>query len=346
MKRRRTSFLASAASVLLTMTLLQAAPVYAEANPSQSVFLDGKPLSFQTQPVIENGYSLVPMRTIFEAEGAKVSWNNKTQEVTAIKEGVVLTYRVGETTAYKNEERLTLPVSGKIIDQTTMVPLRFISETLGNLVKWHEYSGSITISSGHDYETTIEYGVNLRVSPGKEMDSDVIRMVPKDEKIHVIREINADWLEVQTTDDSIGFISAKPMYTDYTSPALADKQADELLAFGSEFLATPYEFGADSGQTNTFDCSSFVQHVFREVLSIDLPRVSYDQALKGKEVEIDQLRKGDLLFFSARGIDIGHVGIYAGDGRILHTYSKVQGVHFEDFDESWKKRFVTAKRLF
>ncbi|TFE19896.1 stalk domain-containing protein [Cohnella luojiensis] len=344
--KRRTSFLASAASTLLTMTLLQAAPVYAEVNPSQSVFLDGKPLSFQTQPVIENGYSLVPMRTIFEAEGAKVSWNNKTHTVTAVKEGVVLTYRIGETTAYKNQERLTLPAPGKIIDETTMVPLRFISETLGNLVKWHKYSGSITISSANEYETAIEYGVNLRVAPGKETDSDVIRMLPKNEKIHVIREINADWLEVQTKDDTIGFISAKPAYTDYTSPALADKQADELFAFGSKFLGTPYEFGADPGQTETFDCSSFVQHVFNEVLSIDLPRVSYNQAEEGKEVEIDQLRKGDLLFFSARGIEIGHVGIYAGDGRILHTYSKVKGVHYGEFNESWKKRFVTAKRLF
>ena len=111
-------------------------------------------------------------------------------------------------------------------------------------------------------------------------------------------------------------------------------------------MGTPYEFGAASGQTNTFDCSSFVQYVFNEVLSIDLPRVSYDQALHGKEVGIDEIRKGDLLFFTARGLDIGHVGIYAGDGRILQTYSKELGVHITAFDEKWKKRFVTARRLF
>ncbi|WP_115991366.1 stalk domain-containing protein [Cohnella lupini] len=342
-----TYFLTGAATALLSVSLLQAAPANAaEIDPSLSVFLDGRQLAFQTQPVIEKGSSLVPMRTIFEAEGAEVTWNNKTQTVTATKDGVILTYRLGETTAYKNQERLNLPVPGKIIDKTTMVPLRFISETLGNVVKWHEYSGSITISSARNYETAVEYGINLRVSPGKENDSDVIRMLPKNEQVHVIREINADWLEVQTKDDTIGFISAKPMYTDYASPALVDKQADELLAFGSKFLATPYEFGAKSGQTKTFDCSSFVQYVFNEVLAIDLPRVSYDQALKGKEVKVDELRKGDLLFFSARGLDIGHVGIYAGDGRVLHTYSKVQGVHFEDFDDGWKKRFVTARRLF
>ncbi|MBD0384420.1 stalk domain-containing protein [Paenibacillus sedimenti] len=342
----RNGFLRGAAFTLLTMMLLHATSVHAEANPSPSVFLDGYPLSFQTPPVIENGYSLVPMRTIFEAEGAIVSWDEGTRTVTAHKEGVVFTYRIGETAAYKNQERLEMPVSGKIIDGFTMVPLRFISETLGNLVKWHEYSRSITISSAHDYETTIEYGVNLRDSPEKDTDSRVLRMLPKSERIHVIREIDANWLEVQTKDDTIGFISAIPMYTDYTSPVLAEKQADELFTYGSKFLGTPYEFGAASGQTNTFDCSSFVRHVFNEVLSIDLPRVSYDQAQNGKEVGIDDIRKGDLLFFSARGLDIGHVGIYAGDGRILHTYSKELGVHIADFDEKWKKRFVTARRLF
>ncbi|WP_261300835.1 stalk domain-containing protein [Paenibacillus andongensis] len=342
----RTGFLYGAKFTLLTMMMLRAASAHAEVNLPPSVLLDGHPLTFQTPPVIENGYSLVPMRPIFEAEGAKVSWDESTRTVTAIKDNVVLTYRIGETVAYKNQEKLDMPVSGKIIDGFTMVPVRFISEALGNLVKWHEYSRSITISSAHDYETTIEYGVNLRDSPAKNTDTQVLRILPKNERIHVIREIDANWLEVQTKDNSIGFISAAPMYTDYASPAVAEKQADELIAFGSKFLGTPYEFGAASGQTNTFDCSSFVRYVFKQVLSIDLPRVSYDQAQKGKEIGIDQIRKGDLLFFSARGLDIGHVGIYAGDGKILQTYSKELGVHITDFDEKWKKRFVTARRLF
>ncbi|WP_311202252.1 NlpC/P60 family protein [Paenibacillus sp. p3-SID1389] len=69
------------------------------------------------------------------------------------------------------------------------------------------------------------------------------------------------------------------------------------------------------------------------------------QAKEGKEVSLDELRKGDLLFFSARGLDIGHVGIYIGDNQILHTYSKEKGVHIEAFDGQWKKRFVTARRV-
>ncbi|MNW05682.1 Murein DD-endopeptidase MepS/Murein LD-carboxypeptidase precursor [compost metagenome] len=81
-------------------------------------------------------------------------------------------------------------------------------------------------------------------------------------------------------------------------------------------------------------------------MSIELPRVSYDQAKAGKEVGINELRTGDLLFFSARGLAIGHVAIYAGNNQLLHTYSKELGVHVEPFDSQWKKRFVTARRVF
>ncbi|MDR6550008.1 stalk domain-containing protein [Paenibacillus qinlingensis] len=346
--RIRTGLLLGAKMTIVSLLLLHGTSAQAaETVPAPpTVYLDGHPLSFETPPVIENGSSLVPMRALFEAEGATITWDENTRTVTAVKAGTTVTYRIGDMFATKNKEQLALPLPGKIIDGSTMIPLRFISETLGNLVKWHDYSRSITISSIHNYETTIQYGVNLRDIPEKDDDTSVLRMLSKTDKIHVIREINSNWLEVQTQDNTIGFISAASMYTDYTSTGLAAKQADALIAFGSQFLGTPYEFGAKPGQTKTFDCSSFVNYVFDKVLSIDLPRVSYDQALQGKEVALSDIRKGDLLFFTARGLDIGHVGIYAGDGRILQTYSKEDGVHFTEFDEKWKKRFVTARRLF
>lgn len=332
------------ACMLLIIGLLPAAVTQAETDSPPVVYLDGRPLSLETPPVIENGFSLVPLRAIFEAEGAKVSWDETTRTVKAVKDDIVFTYQIGEMTATKNKETLAMPIPGKIIAGNTMIPLRLISETLGNLVQWHNYDRSITISSARSYETTIEYGVNLREAPNT--GSQVLRMIPKEENIHVIRELNAHWLEVQTIEGAIGFLSANPQYTDYANPALTEQKANDLLALGVKFLGTPYEFGASSDQTKTFDCSSFVRYLFKEVLSIELPRISYDQALEGKEVGLDELRNGDLLFFSARGLDIGHVGIYAGDGKMLHTYSKEEGVHIEDFDDKWKKRFVTAKRLF
>lgn len=334
---------------LLAVSLLQATPSYAKSAPLTSVttvYVDDRPLELTAQPLLLDGTTLVPMRQLFEAQGAVLSWNGASKTVTATKNDTTLTYRIGEVAATLNDKTLSLNVPGQIIKGNTMIPLRFVSEALGSTVKWDALTRTIRIASKEDFFTTILSGVNLRSKPDSSEASPSLRLIPTGEKVHVIREVNALWLEVRTKNNLTGYISAKPKYSDYTSTSLAERQGDELIAYGQKFLGTPYEFGAATGQTATFDCSSFVGEVFRHTLSIDLPRVSYDQAKEGREVGLNELRKGDLLFFSARGLEIGHVAIYAGNNKLLHTFSKERGVHFDTFDDKWKKRFVTARRLF
>lgn len=336
---------------LLLTSMLYSAPasVHAETAPVapvSAIYLDGQQLQLEAQPLLVKGTVLVPMRQLFEEQGAKVSWNGAIKTVTATKDNMKLTYHMGEQTASINGQPQSLTVPGQITQGYTVMPLRFVSEALGNTVKWDANTRTIRILSKMDYATTILSGVNLRSTPDSSLDSSALQMLPKGEKVHVIKEVGAFWLEVRTRDDKTGYISAKPKYTDYTSATLVERQADELIAYGEKFLGTPYEFGASTDQTNTFDCSSFVRHVFQNKLSIDLPRASYNQAKEGQEVGISDLRKGDLLFFSARGLDIGHVAIYAGDNKILHTYSKELGVHYEALGDKWRKRFVTARRMF
>ncbi|MEK5406080.1 stalk domain-containing protein [Paenibacillus sp. FSL W8-0439] len=334
---------------LLTVSLLQATPSYAKSAPLTSVttvYVDDRPLELTAQPLLLDGTTLVPMRQLFEAQGAVLSWNGASKTVTATKNDTTLTYRIGEVAATLNDKTLSLNVPGQIVKGNTMIPLRFVSEALGSTVKWDALTRTIRIASKEDFFTTILFGVNLRSKPDSSEASPSLRLIPTGEKVHVIREVNALWLEVRTKNNLTGYISAKPKYSDYTSTSLAERQGDELIAYGQKFLGTPYEFGAATGQTATFDCSSFVGEVFRHTLSIDLPRVSYDQAKEGREVGLNELRKGDLLFFSARGLEIGHVAIYAGNNKLLHTFSKERGVHFDTFDDKWKERFVTARRLF
>ncbi|KJD41253.1 copper amine oxidase [Paenibacillus polymyxa] len=334
---------------LLAVSLLQATPSYAKSaplTPVTTVFVDDRPLELTAQPLLLEGTTLVPMRQLFEAQGAVLSWNGASKTVTATKNDTTLTYRIGEVAATLNDKTLSLNVPGQIVEGNTMIPLRFVSEALGSTVKWDALTRTIRIASKEDFFTTILSGVNLRSKPDSSEASPSLRLIPTGEKVHVIREVNALWLEVRTKNNLTGYISAKPKYSDYTSTSLAERQGDELIAYGQKFLGTPYEFGAATRQTATFDCSSFVGEVFRHTLSIDLPRVSYDQAKEGREVGLNELRKGDLLFFSARELEIGHVAIYAGNNKLLHTFSKERGVHFDTFDDKWKKRFVTARRLF
>ncbi|MEK4061441.1 MULTISPECIES: stalk domain-containing protein [Paenibacillus] len=337
---------------LLGLSLFYSASAHADTvtqtqiTPKKiSIYLDDRQLQAEVPPVSLRGAVLVPMRGLFEEQGAKLNWNNTAKIVTATKGDKKLTYRIGDTTAQLNGQSLQLDVPGQITDGYTLIPLRFVSEALGSSVTWEPVTQSVRIFSPITYETSILWGVNLRSAPDAQSGSVQSEMLPSGAKVHVIREVNALWLEVRTGDNQRGYISAKPKYSDYTSASLLDKQADALISYGKTYLGTPYEFGASPDQTKTFDCSSFVKRLFGDTLSIELPRVSYDQAKEGKKVGIDSLRKGDLLFFSARGLDIGHVAIYAGNNQILHTYSKDLNVHVEAFDGQWRKRFVTARRI-
>ncbi|GGF89569.1 hypothetical protein GCM10010912_38380 [Paenibacillus albidus] len=323
-----------------------AATTPASASAVEAIYLDGQPFRTEIQPQLMDGTVMVPMRGLFEELGAEISWNNHTKTVSAAKGKRVFTYRIGERTADINGTSISVNVPGQITGGYTLMPLRIISETFGGTVKWEAATRTVRISSPIQGEATIRYGVNLRSNPEAADSSRVLRMLPAGEKVQVIHEADAGWLEVRTSSGETGYISAKPKYSDYTSDTLAKRQGEALLTYGEKFLGTPYEFGAAVDQTGTFDCSSFVLHVFKEVLSVELPRVSYNQAKEGTPVGLNDLRPGDLLFFSARGLDIGHVAIYAGDNRILHTYSKELGVHYETLDAKWKGRFTAARRVF
>src|SRR5690606_31121761 len=98
--------------------------------------------------------------------------------------------------------------------------------------------------------------------------------------------------------------------------------ADRIVQTGLKYLGTPYYFGARSGDTRRFDCSSFTQYVYY-VNGIQLPRTSRQQAKVGQYVPSSQLQKADLVFFSTkRNGRIDHVAIYMGNNQLLHALPK------------------------
>ncbi|OGX68444.1 MAG: hypothetical protein A2189_09915, partial [Paenibacillus sp. RIFOXYA1_FULL_44_5] len=70
----------------------------------------------------------------------------------------------------------------------------------------------------------------------------------------------------------------------------------QIIASAGQYLGTPYQYGADPGQTATFDCSSFTARAFAD-LGITLPRTSAQQYELGQAVSLSQARVGDLVFF-------------------------------------------------
>jgi len=124
--------------------------------------------------------------------------------------------------------------------------------------------------------------------------------------------------------------------------------ASKVIKNGEKYMGTKYKYGSISSTTKTFDCSSFTQRVFKEA-GITLPRDSRQQSTVGTSVSKKNLQKGDLIFMKASvnssSDRITHVAIYAGNGKILHTYGS-PGVTYSKFDgTNWEKRVVKIKRV-
>jgi len=125
-------------------------PTFVTVNTSGKIiiFIDGQLQTFPKPPVEVNGRTLVPLRAIFEALGAKVEWDEATQTVTATKDNNTIKLTIGSKVAYKNGEKIFLDVPAQLYNgDTTMVPIRFVSEALGAKVGWDAYSNSVIITN-------------------------------------------------------------------------------------------------------------------------------------------------------------------------------------------------------
>lgn len=87
---------------------------------------------------------------------------------------------------------------------------------------------------------------------------------------------------------------------------------------------TAYVWGGNS-LTNGIDCSGLVQQIYKR-LGISVPRVTYDQARSGKQVSVKQIRPGDLVFYRPGSRGPEHVGIYVGNGKVVHAANPKLGV--------------------
>ncbi|MFA7061424.1 MAG: NlpC/P60 family protein [Pedobacter sp.] len=109
------------------------------------------------------------------------------------------------------------------------------------------------------------------------------------------------------------------------------------------FLGVRYRFGGNS--LNALDCSSFVQHVFRDQ-QINLPRTAREQFYSGKEVVRGDLQKGDLVFFQTYANFPSHVGIYLGNRKMIHASSRDHHVVVSSMDTPYYlSRFLGARRI-
>lgn len=109
--------------------------------------VDGQELHMDVPPQIRNGRTLVPMRAIFEALGATITWDGRTETVTAERGDDTLVLTVGSRVVEWRGSILTVEVTPEIIDGRTMVPLRFVGQALGVYVGWEADTRTVRVES-------------------------------------------------------------------------------------------------------------------------------------------------------------------------------------------------------
>ncbi len=143
--------------VLCTVMVLSSLVVFADepsadnsaVNTAVKVIMDGKQLTFDVDPIIENGRTLVPFRVIFEKLGCEVDYNKDAagQHITATKEGYNLSFDVGSLEMKVNDKTVTLDVGSKILNGRTLVPLRAVSEAFACNVGWNSKQRTVYINT-------------------------------------------------------------------------------------------------------------------------------------------------------------------------------------------------------
>lgn len=128
----------------------------------------------------------------------------------------------------------------------------------------------------------------------------------------------------------------------------SEKLIDDLLAEAHKYIGTRYVHGAKG--PHAFDCSGYTSFIYKQFGYIISPS-SRHQYTEGTPVSRNELRKGDLVFFTSRssGKNVGHVGIVVSadneTGEFKFIHASIKGVKVSECEGYYQNRYVGAKRI-
>ena len=160
--------------IVLIMLVSSFAVTSVFADDGIKVVINGNEQNYDVMPQIISGRTLVPMRAIFEALGADVTWIDPTKTVVGSRDRKYIKLRIDSDTYYVNgiEQEKKMDVPATIINGRTMVPVRFIAEAFGESVAWNGDTRTVEITS--DYLDKVAVSPKLAKLP-----STLHRDIPK-----------------------------------------------------------------------------------------------------------------------------------------------------------------------
>ncbi|MBB3129974.1 hypothetical protein FHS19_004679 [Paenibacillus rhizosphaerae] len=259
------------AAVMIFSVALGANQGQAAAAASQiSIYIDGQKLYSSQAPIMVKGRAMLPMRAIFEALDATVDWNAKTKTVTAKRDQTTIVLKIGSTSAVVNNRTLTLDVPGQIYKGSTMVPVRFVSEALGEKVDWNASNKTVTITTSGGPVNAVAY-VSARIisknGDGRDVEVSFPKVSPEsgvsEYRVLMVKSGNAYNFNLAQALSTGSYTSIRPNGDD-VSITLSSQTRDvngDLLRSGQSYAAFVLTVGkkgnsALSGVSQTISLSS------------------------------------------------------------------------------------------
>ncbi|WP_406678661.1 N-acetylmuramoyl-L-alanine amidase [Neomoorella carbonis] len=203
--------------VLMYILTLGLKALPATAGPGVTLILNGTRVDPAVPPYIDgNGRTMVPLRFVMEYMGARVDWVEKEQGIVVSRGTTTLKMWIGSRRASVNGQAILLDTTPVLKGDTTMVPVRFISQAFGGQVDWNAASQTVRITLGtvqdaSQVRLTGSY-VNIRSGPG--LDYNIIDVFPRGTVLGLLGEASG-WYRVQLNDGRQGWVSAayaEPVY--------------------------------------------------------------------------------------------------------------------------------------
>lgn len=145
-KKVLTTIVSTSLALSIFLPNVQAAGNTVTEMKDAKVTINEVPVNFDVPPVMQNGRTLVPLRAIFEAIGANVTWDEATQTISAVKDDKSINLVINSNIAKMNDADLQLDVPATIYKGRTVVPLRFVGEAFNGTVVWDGVTKEVKIT--------------------------------------------------------------------------------------------------------------------------------------------------------------------------------------------------------
>ncbi|SEK87435.1 Cell wall-associated hydrolase, NlpC family [Pseudobutyrivibrio ruminis] len=233
---------------------------------------------------------------------------------------------VKTTTLYVREEATT---ESDIID---LIPvgddLTVIDESMAD-TGWVK----VTCNAGEGYVSTDYVDLSTDFTVAESKNAEIARLAKEEEEKKAAQEAAKKATQAAAAVEKANSSSSSSSSKSYSAPSGSD--GSSVVAYGSQFVGNPYVYGGSS-LTNGTDCSGFVMSVY-SAFGVSLPHSSSALRSAGYGVSYDEMQPGDIVCYS------GHVGIYAGNGQLLHASTYRTGITYSNVNY---KQILAIRRIF